>query len=148
MTRNQTRRDRLHPAWTHTLFRYQDPPRQPETARIAPTPLAIFDASYSTGYNKNEEEYNRADTGFRYGRLELTGRLGGFFRPLLAQEVKSTLVTLEQKLRENGRPVPVDLEASSKFRQEDFSFQSSKSILPMSLVPLGTPTPALPGRIG
>ena len=55
----------------------------PEDEReLEPTPLATLDAVY-----EDDADDDALDLGVKFGKLRLTDRLGGFFRPKLAQEV-------------------------------------------------------------
>lgn len=49
---------------------------------LEPTTLAVQDAAY-----EDEADDDITDLGFRLGKLAMTERLGGFFRPKLADEV-------------------------------------------------------------
>lgn len=49
---------------------------------LEPTALAVQDAAY-----EDEADDDMTDLGFRVGRMALTERLGGFFRPKLTEEV-------------------------------------------------------------
>jgi hypothetical protein len=49
---------------------------------LEPTSLAVQDAAY-----EDEADDDITDLGFRLGKLAMTERLGGFFRPKLADEV-------------------------------------------------------------
>ena len=56
---------------------------EPEDERdLEPTPLAISDAVYG-----DDGDDDLADLGFQMGKLRLTDRIGGFFRPKMAEEV-------------------------------------------------------------
>lgn len=53
---------------------------------LVPTPLAVVDAAYDEdGYG---EQYDDSlDLGIQLGRMRITERIGGLFRPKIAQEV-------------------------------------------------------------
>ncbi|KIW24454.1 uncharacterized protein PV07_10166 [Cladophialophora immunda] len=53
---------------------------------LEPTPLAVIDASYEDDANDDV-----LDLGIRIGKMRLTERLGGFFRPRLHEEMDITL---------------------------------------------------------
>ncbi|KAL2803121.1 hypothetical protein BJX63DRAFT_412957 [Aspergillus granulosus] len=53
---------------------------------LQPTPLAVQDAAYGDGVNDAID-----DLGVRIGRLRLGERIGGLFRPKIADELSSTL---------------------------------------------------------
>ena len=56
---------------------------EPEDERdLVPTPMATSDAAYG-----DDADDDLADLGFRMGKLRLTDRIGGFFRPKMAEEV-------------------------------------------------------------
>lgn len=57
---------------------------EPEDERdLETTPLALSDAAYD---DDADDDLN--DLGFLMGKLRLTDRVGGFFRPKMAQEVR------------------------------------------------------------
>ncbi|KAJ0416337.1 hypothetical protein BJY00DRAFT_304223 [Aspergillus carlsbadensis] len=58
-----------------------------DDAYLQPTPLAVQDAAYGDG----EDEDVIDDLGVRIGRMRLGERIGGLFRPRIADEVSSTL---------------------------------------------------------
>ncbi|KIX06042.1 uncharacterized protein Z518_04016 [Rhinocladiella mackenziei CBS 650.93] len=53
---------------------------------LEPTPLAVIDASYEDDANDDV-----LDLGIKVGKMRLTERLGGFFRPALNEELGHTL---------------------------------------------------------
>lgn len=50
---------------------------------LEPTPLAVVDAAYGD----NAEDDVLLDLGIQMGKMRITERVGGFFRPKLSQEV-------------------------------------------------------------
>jgi hypothetical protein len=56
---------------------------------LRPTPLAIQDAAY-----EDEADDDTFDLGFKLGKLRMTDRIGGFFRPRIADEVRSNVARL------------------------------------------------------
>lgn len=64
---------------------------EPEDERdLETTPLALSDAAYD---DDADDDLN--DLGFLMGKLRLTDRVGGFFRPKMAEEVKKRLSFFE-----------------------------------------------------
>lgn len=64
---------------------------EPEDEKdLEPTPLAVSDAVYD-----DEADDDLADLGFAMGRMRLSDRIGGFFRPKMAEEVRTTSVHKE-----------------------------------------------------
>lgn len=59
----------------------EDPDEEPY---LEPSPLAVADAAYD-----DEADDDLADLGVQMGKLRLTDRIGGYFRPKLAEEVFS-----------------------------------------------------------
>lgn len=56
---------------------------EPEDEKdLEPTPLAVTDAVYD-----DEADDDLADLGFAMGRMRLSDRIGGFFRPKMTEEV-------------------------------------------------------------
>jgi hypothetical protein len=51
---------------------------------LEPTPLAVVDAAYD---NDAEADDDLLDLGIQIGRMRITERIGGFFRPKMAAEV-------------------------------------------------------------
>ena len=65
----------------------------PEDEReLEPTPLSTVDAMYDKGDDEDEDE--TADLGFALGKMRLTDRIGGFFRPKFKEEVKQDAPSL------------------------------------------------------
>ena len=64
----------------------QDPDAD-EEPYLEPSPLAVADAAYD-----DEADDDLADLGVQLGKLRLTDRIGGYFRPKLAEEVKSSIM--------------------------------------------------------
>ena len=70
---------------------------------LEPTPFAVIDASYADDANDDV-----LDLGIKIGKMRMTERLGGFFRPRLHEEMDLTLSdtandrrTADEKLSEN-----------------------------------------------
>ncbi|KAL8723486.1 MAG: hypothetical protein Q9225_000219 [Loekoesia sp. 1 TL-2023] len=60
---------------------------EPEDEKdLEPTPLALSDAVYD-----DEADDDLADLGFAMGRMRLSDRIGGFFRPKMAEEMTASL---------------------------------------------------------
>lgn len=55
---------------------------------LEPTPLAVVDAVYDV----DAEDDDLLDLGILMGKMRITERIGGFFRPKISQEVCSILV--------------------------------------------------------
>lgn len=53
-----------------------------DNGHLEPTPLAVQDAAYA------DEPDDVEDLGFRIGRMRIGERLGGYYRPRLADEVR------------------------------------------------------------
>ncbi|KAI2013919.1 hypothetical protein LOY97_001993 [Ophidiomyces ophidiicola] len=53
---------------------------------LEPTPLAVQDAAY-----EDEGDDNVFDLGFKFGKMRMTDRIGGFFRPRIADELSAAL---------------------------------------------------------
>lgn len=51
---------------------------------LEPTPLAVQDAAYT-----DEADDDVEDLGFRIGRMRMGERIGGFYRPKIADEVRN-----------------------------------------------------------
>ena len=60
----------------------------PEDEReLEPTPMAVTDAVY-----EDDGDDDLMDLGIKFGKLRLTERIGGFFRPRMKEEVSSTFL--------------------------------------------------------
>ena len=71
-----------------------DFPHDPEDERdLETTPLALSDAAYD---DDGDDDLN--DLGFIMGKLRLTDRVGGFFRPKMAEEVRNSFSNLPWRL--------------------------------------------------
>ncbi|KAJ5942552.1 hypothetical protein N7516_002720 [Penicillium verrucosum] len=64
---------------------------------LEPTPLAVQDAAYA-----DEADDDIEDLGFRIGRMRMGARIGGYYRPNIADEI---LLCLQQNPR--GPPTPM-----------------------------------------
>jgi hypothetical protein len=53
---------------------------------LKPTPLAADDAAYD-GDDGHEDDEDIWDLGFKLGQMRLNERIGGYFRPKIAEEV-------------------------------------------------------------
>ncbi|KAL3451541.1 hypothetical protein BJX65DRAFT_268057 [Aspergillus insuetus] len=66
-----------------------------DDAYLQPTPLAVQDAAY--GDSGDDEDHDGVEElGVRIGRMRLGERIGGLFRPRIADEVSSTLAPASQ----------------------------------------------------
>ena len=63
-----------------------DAPVPEDEQGLEPTPLAVVDASYEDDANDDV-----LDLGVRIGKMRMTERLGGFFRPKMSEELDYTL---------------------------------------------------------
>ncbi|KAM5454209.1 hypothetical protein MaudCBS49596_002222 [Microsporum audouinii] len=61
---------------------------------LRPTPLAVMDAAYD-----DDADDDTFDIGFKLGKMRMTDRLGGFFRPRIADELS---VVLKEPKVSNG----------------------------------------------
>ncbi|KAL8763498.1 MAG: hypothetical protein Q9184_000710 [Pyrenodesmia sp. 2 TL-2023] len=70
---------------------------EPEDEKdLEPTPLAVTDAVYD-----DEADDDLADLGFAMGRMRLSDRIGGFFRPKMTEEMTASLHD------DNGHKIPM-----------------------------------------
>jgi len=61
---------------------------EPEDEKdLEPTPLAVVDAAYD-----DDADNDLLDLGIKMGKLRLTERVGGFFRPKVSEEVSNPLL--------------------------------------------------------
>lgn len=68
---------------------------EPEDEKyLEQTPLAVMDAVY-----EDDADDDLMDLGIQLGKLRLTDRLGGFFRPKISEEVRDLLLQLTTKFR-------------------------------------------------
>jgi hypothetical protein len=59
---------------------------------LRPTPLATQDAAY-----EGEADDDAFDLGFKLGKLRMTDRIGGYFRPKIADEVCASVAHLASR---------------------------------------------------
>ncbi|OBT89176.1 hypothetical protein VE02_01698 [Pseudogymnoascus sp. 03VT05] len=64
----------------------EDFPQAEDEKDLEPTPLAVVDAVY-----EDDADDDLLDLGIQIGRMRITERIGGFFRPRLAQELAYSL---------------------------------------------------------
>jgi len=60
-----------------------DIPANDDEKDLEPTPLAVMDAAYDF----DGEDDDLLDLGIQLGKMRITERIGGFFRPKISQEV-------------------------------------------------------------
>jgi hypothetical protein len=60
-----------------------DLPANEDEKDLEPTPLAVVDAAYEV----DGEDDDLLDLGIQLGKMRITERIGGFFRPKISQEV-------------------------------------------------------------
>jgi len=60
-----------------------DLPPNDDERDLEPTPLAVVDAAY----DEYGEDDDLLDLGIQLGKMRITERIGGFFRPKISQEV-------------------------------------------------------------
>jgi len=60
-----------------------DLPANEDERDLEPTPLAVVDAAYG----EDGEDDELLDLGIQMGKMRITERIGGFFRPKISQEV-------------------------------------------------------------
>lgn len=70
----------------------EDIPQAEDEKDLEPTPLAVVDAVY-----EDDADDDLLDLGIQIGRMRLTERIGGFFRPRLAQELHYSLYDTAEK---------------------------------------------------
>ena len=64
-----------------------DLPANEDEKDLEPTPLAVVDAAYG----EDGEDDDMLDLGIQIGKMRITERIGGFFRPKISQEVRLLL---------------------------------------------------------
>ena len=60
-----------------------DLPAHEDEKDLEPTPLAVVDAAYDV----DGEDDDLLDLGIQLGKMRITERIGGFFRPKISEEV-------------------------------------------------------------
>jgi hypothetical protein len=68
-------------------------PQADDEKDLEPTPLAVVDAVYED----DADDDDLLDLGIQIGRMRITERIGGFFRPRLAQELEYSLYDTTEK---------------------------------------------------
>ncbi|KAL3418979.1 fungal specific transcription factor domain-containing protein [Phlyctema vagabunda] len=69
--------------------RDDDLPAAEDERDLEPTPLAVMDAAYEDGDGGQNDDL--LDLGIQLGRMRITERIGGFFRPKISSELEHTL---------------------------------------------------------
>ncbi|CZR50594.1 probable binuclear zinc cluster transcription factor that regulates the ratio between aurofusarin and rubrofusarin biosynthesis [Phialocephala subalpina] len=64
-----------------------DLPANEDEKDLEPTPLAVVDAAYEV----DGEDDDLLDLGIQLGKMRITERIGGFFRPKISQELQFTM---------------------------------------------------------
>ncbi|KUJ22253.1 uncharacterized protein LY89DRAFT_704043 [Mollisia scopiformis] len=64
-----------------------DLPANEDEKDLEPTPLAVVDAAYEV----DGEDDDLLDLGIQLGKMRITERIGGFFRPKISQELEFTM---------------------------------------------------------
>ncbi|KAI9722679.1 MAG: hypothetical protein M1812_001610 [Candelaria pacifica] len=88
-----------------------DVPEAEDEKDLEPTPLAMADAAYD-----DDADDDLLDLGIQMGKMRLTDRLGGFFRPKMAEELDVTL-----KDKRNDHRTPEEKAASPEPHVPNFS---------------------------
>ncbi|KAI4187498.1 MAG: hypothetical protein L6R41_002780 [Letrouitia leprolyta] len=102
---------------------------EPEDERhLEPTPLAVSDAVYD-----DEADDDLADLGFAMGRMRLSDRIGGFFRPKMAEEVR--IGSLPQRATLIVFTLTVQMTASLNVENGDRRSSPQKSSTPEQPIP-------------
>ncbi|KAK2744473.1 hypothetical protein FQN55_006800 [Onygenales sp. PD_40] len=70
---------------------------------LKPTPLAVEDAAYEDG-SDDDDTY---DLGFKLGKMRMTDRVGGFYRPRIADELSHALRHLNVSDGPENQPLPL-----------------------------------------
>ena len=87
-------------------------PEPEDEKELEPTPLAILDAVYD-----EDADDELMDLGVGFGKLRLTDRIGGFFRPQIAEEVG--LLILKEVSHTDQFEISVSLSDSRNDRRPD-----------------------------
>ncbi|EGE77786.2 fungal specific transcription factor domain-containing protein [Blastomyces dermatitidis ATCC 18188] len=84
---------------------------------LKPTSLAVQDAAYEDG-----SDDDTLDLGFKLGKLRMTDRVGGFFRPKIAEEVTMALGDLSVSDKTTTEPIPKPSSFPGPIAEPDDSF--------------------------
>ena len=78
---------------------------QPDDEKdLEPTPWALSDAAY-----EDDADDDLCDLGVRVGKMQVTERIGGYFRPKIAEEVRRSILRLERPTVELTEGGPAEL---------------------------------------
>ncbi|GAD93610.1 hypothetical protein MGYG_02110 [Paecilomyces variotii No. 5] len=101
---------------------------------LEPTPLAVLDAAY-----EDEADDDIYDLGFRVGKMRMTDRVGGYFRPRFADELSAGLRKLHIGTGlESPEPTPRERLESLSAEEKDAYFSPGPSyIAPSSEIMFG-----------
>ncbi|OKO94458.1 hypothetical protein PENSUB_11725 [Penicillium subrubescens] len=78
---------------------------------LEPTPLAVHDAAYA-----DEVDDDIEDLGFRIGRMRLGERIGGHYRPRIADEIMSSLQHISKRSSPSVPVILPSIPASEHFK--------------------------------
>ncbi|KAK2766281.1 hypothetical protein FQN54_007798 [Arachnomyces sp. PD_36] len=81
---------------------YEDEPVPEDEAHLEPTRMAVQDAAY-----EGEADDDTVDLGVRLGKMRLTDRIGGLFRPRISDEITESLEKLPGHGKAPGEQSPV-----------------------------------------
>ncbi|KAJ9318596.1 transcriptional regulator family: Fungal Specific TF [Paecilomyces variotii] len=101
---------------------------------LEPTPLAVLDAAY-----EDEADDDIYDLGFRVGKMRMTDRVGGYFRPRFADELSAGLRKLHISAEpESSEPTPKErLERLSAEERDAYFSPGPSYIAPSSEIMFG-----------
>ena len=88
VARNNSRREsqKLESAGSQYAFPDEFAPEPEDEKELEPSPMGVIDAVYD-----DDADDDVMDLGIQMGKLRLTDRVGGFFRPKMSEEVGTIL---------------------------------------------------------
>lgn len=102
----------------------QEAPTLEDEKTLEVTPLAVQDAAY-----EDDADDDLVDLGFKFGRMRVTERFGGFFRPKMAEELtialndwQQTHMSPEERAAEARSPQNIALSPNDSFMKPGPTF--------------------------
>ncbi|KAH7364501.1 hypothetical protein BKA65DRAFT_139629 [Rhexocercosporidium sp. MPI-PUGE-AT-0058] len=87
VAKNSTQNAASSPSQDNALPDDDDLPANDDEKDLEPTPLAVVDAAYEV----DGEDDDLLDLGIQLGKMRITERIGGFFRPKISEELEYTI---------------------------------------------------------
>ncbi|KAK0118870.1 hypothetical protein ONS96_011950 [Cadophora gregata f. sp. sojae] len=109
VAKNAAQQSTSSPSQDNALPEDEDLPANEDEKDLEPTPLAVVDAAYEV----DGEDDDLLDLGIQLGKMRITERIGGFFRPKISEELEYTMqdtyMTGDKNIDDNKTVAPPDI---------------------------------------